>query len=522
MPTRTLVRSAALVGALASTLALTASGTAAQERRLGSIDFPNSGNAEAQKPFIEGVLLLHSFEFADAATAFQAAQKADPTFALAYWGEAMSYNHPLWQEQDGDAARAALARYAPTAEARAAKVPTERERGYMKAVDLLYGAGDKTHRDAAYMGAMGRMSEAFPRDLEAKTFYALSILGSTDGVRDFDVYARAAEVAKQVFAANPNHPGAAHYIIHSYDDPEHAALGLEAARAYSEIAPDAAHAQHMTSHIFVALGMWDDVVRANIRARDVQNARNAELGQRSNVCGHYTSWLHYGWLMQGRPGDATRGMDACFQRIADQPSRSEIGYFVGMRARQVLDTEEWSMADRYTADIPEGGWARHTYDFITAYAALKRGRPDDARRLLETMKKSRESWGNDAPRARVEEMELAALLAMDDGHTDDAVATLREAVALEESLPYEFGPPASVKPPHELLGEVLLEAGRTSDAMEAFQVALKRTPGRTLDLMGLAISAGEAGHDDVAADADAKLQEIWKSAEPAFKARVSG
>jgi len=243
MSARTFAASVAAVLVVASAAPLHA-----QDLRLGTIDFPNSGAPAAQHAFIQGVLLLHSFEFEDAATEFQQAQKADPTFALAYWGEAMTYNHPLWKEQDGDAARAALARYASTAEAREARAPTERERGFMQAVDALYGRGDKTERDARYMERMKQLSAAYPKDLEAKAFYALSIVGTKNGDRDFATYERAAEVAKEVFAANPRHPGAAHYIIHSYDDPVHAHLGLEAARAYSDIAPDAAHAQHMAAH----------------------------------------------------------------------------------------------------------------------------------------------------------------------------------------------------------------------------------------------------------------------------------
>ena len=193
-----------------------------------------------------------------------------------------------------------------------------------------------------------------------------------------------------------------------------------------------------------------------------------------------------------------------------------------MRARQILDTEEWDMADHFAADVPEGTPARHSYDFVTAYAALKRGRADAAKDLLARHGTRREAWKEDAPRARIEEMELQALLAVEDGDPVRAVALLREASTLEESLPFEFGPPASLKPPHELLGEVLLEDGQAAEAMAAFQAALARTPGRTLDLMGLAISAGEAGHDDVAADADAKLRQIWASAEPSFRDRIGG
>ena len=176
---------------------------------LGSLDFPNSGAPEAQQAFARGVLLLHSFEYEDAREAFQEASEIDPDFALAFWGEAMTHNHPLWRQQDRDAALEALAGYAATARERAEKAPTEREAAYLAALETLYGEGDKVSRDFAYSEAMRRLAETYPDDLEARAFYALSILGTTQGERDFRVFMRAGAVAEEVFAANPNHPGAA-------------------------------------------------------------------------------------------------------------------------------------------------------------------------------------------------------------------------------------------------------------------------------------------------------------------------
>jgi len=475
-------------------------GSEGPDRRLGTLSFPNSGSAEAQGPFIQGVLLLHSFEFEDAALAFREAQEIDPDFALAYWGEAMTYNHPLWRQQDGEAALATLARYAPTAQERQARAPTEREAAYLAALDVLYGEGDKTTRDRAYMGAMRRLSAAYPDDLEARAFHALSILGSTDGERDFATYMKAAAVAQPVVEANPQHPGAVHYIIHSFDDPVHAPLGMDAARAYSGIAPDAGHAQHMTSHIFVALGLWDDVVSANIRARDVQNARLAELGRPGNVCGHYTSWLHYGWLMRGDEADAERGMADCRALITDgDPTPAEVGYFVNMRARHVLDSEDWDAADRLSAAVDRPG-----YHFISGYAALKLGDRAGAEAALRQIEAA--SGADTPPRARIMQLELAALLAYDAGNTDRALSLLADAAQIEEGLPFEFGPPASLKPPHELLGEVALDAGRTEVALDAFQRALDFTPERAPSLEGLVSSARALGLNAAADDAQARLR----------------
>jgi len=227
---------------------------------LGATNFPNSGAPSAQRDFLRGLLLLHSFEYQGARKSFQAAQGTDPGFAMAYWGEALTYNHPLWGEQDLAAARSALARLAPTIEERAAKAPTARERDYLASAEKLYGDGDKIRRDADYSAALGALARAYPDDLDARAFYALSILGLTGGKRNVANYMRAAAEGEAVYEIDRFHPGALHYLIHAYDDPIHAPLGLRAARLYGSVAPAASHAQHMPSHIFFALGMWDDAI----------------------------------------------------------------------------------------------------------------------------------------------------------------------------------------------------------------------------------------------------------------------
>jgi tetratricopeptide (TPR) repeat protein len=444
---------------------------------LGSIAFPNSGNAGAQAPFIRGVLLLHSFEYDASAEAFRQAESADPTFALAYWGEAMTFNHPLWQQQSRDQALTALEKLTKTPEGRAARAPSPREKGYLAAVEALYGSGSKHDRDAAYMLAMQRLAADFPNDMEARAFYALSILGSRDGVRDFATYMRAAATVQPVFDANPDHPGAAHYLIHSFDDPIHAPLGLPAARRYSEIAPAAAHAQHMTSHIFVAMGLWSDVVSANVRASKEQDADNGKRGLPPNVCGHYSSWLQYGYLMLGNSSQAAALLDACFARMSAKPSNGEVAYFASMRARQVLDTRDWSLASRWTfaPPLPADGRMTHArldYDFTNAFAALMRGDAAPARTLLAAPAPT-------DPALAPYRLELGGLVAIADGRADAGIESLRAAAKSEDAMPFEFGPPAIIKPTFELLGEQLLALGRTADARAAFERAAERTPGRT-------------------------------------------
>src|SRR5437899_1082164 len=346
----------------------------AQTPGLGTITFPSSGAPAAQAPFIRGVLLLHSFEYQDAAQAFREAQRIDPGFALAYWGEALTYTHPLWDEQDRNAARAALQRLGPTRAARRVKAPTPREKEYLDAVETLYGDGSKAERDSAYSLAMERVMARYPADREAKVFYALSLLGLNQGVRDTTTYLRAAAIVEQVFRENPNHPGAAHLLIHCYDDPVHAPLGLAAARAYAKIAPDAAHAHHMTTHIFVALGMWDEVVSQNELASGRDPATWAP--------DHYTQWLGYGYLEQGRYREARRHLE----RMRENVDRGRRGRAVlaQMRAEYVVNTEQWhSPSLQWNIDLT-GVRARDAAvdAFVAGLAALKGGDRAAAGRFL--------------------------------------------------------------------------------------------------------------------------------------------
>jgi len=199
---------------------------------LGVIDFPTSASAESHEAFVRGVLLMHNFHYPLAAKSFREAQRLDSTAVMGYWGEAMTYNHPLWSEQDIAAARLVVAKFKDTPKL------TERERAYVNAVKLLYGDGDKRARDAAYSAVMEKIYTRYPDDLDAAAFYSLSLLGLVNPQeKGYRLQARAGAIALEVYQKNPNHPGAAHYIIHAFDDPEHAILALPAARRYASIAP---------------------------------------------------------------------------------------------------------------------------------------------------------------------------------------------------------------------------------------------------------------------------------------------
>lgn len=461
-------------------------GAASQERLLGSLDFPNSGAEEAQADFIEGVLFLHNFEYEDAARAFRRAGRTDPGFALAFWGEAQTHNHPVWMQQDREAAMAVLNELGPTPEARQAKAPTEREKRYLQTLEVLYGntpdskGKSKEERDLLYEAAMKRLHDSYPDDHEATVFYGLSILGTAHEGRDFATYMRAAAVLFDVWNQNNRHPGAAHYLIHSFDDPVHAPLGLPMAEAYSEIAPAAAHAQHMTSHIFLALGMWDDVISANIVARDVQTARQQELGEQTTVCGHYPWWLQYGYLQNGEDVQAEQVLNTCFDRVRQSPTNGERWHFAIMKAHQVVDTENWERVDEWTIPFEPDTYGSRNYLFASAFAALHSGNGDRARRILRQLMQAPGDIEKD-----IQVRQVQSLVLLDESHTTEGLAMLREAVADEAGLPIDFGPPTIVKPSQELLGDVLLELGRFDEAATAYEKQLERTPDRRRTLLGL-------------------------------------
>jgi tetratricopeptide (TPR) repeat protein len=483
---------------------------------LGTLVFPTSGAPEAQTDFERGVLLLHSFEYERAAAAFRAAQEKDPDFAMAYWGEAMTYNHPVWDQQDGDAALAALARYAPTPAERAARAPTPRERMYLEAVDVLYGEGTKAQRDTLYFRAMEALAEAHPDDDEARAFHALAILGLSRGDRVVPSYMRAGAIALDLFERNPQHPGGAHYVIHSFDDPTHAPLGLEAADAYSDIAPAAGHAQHMTTHIFLALGMWDRVVESNVRADAVVDAGRAERDLGPTDCGHYNEWLAYGYQQQGRRAEAEALVLGCLREAASEPGRASSAEV--MRATQVgaLATFDGPVPGGEPPAAAEAGesdpglaMVRH---WTAGYVAARRGQTDVARRRLQAFEallgRTDEVNVFDRPYVPVWHGTLRGVVAAADGDLGAAVEAAHEAAEIEAALPEDFGPPIAFKPARELEADLLLEAGRADEALSAYEMALARTPLRALSLAGFARAAEAAGQPELARSAREELAAI--------------
>jgi tetratricopeptide (TPR) repeat protein len=511
--------------------------TAAPAERLGKVDFPTSGSPAAQERFLHGLAALHSFWYDEAADAFREAQRIEPGFAMAYWGEAMTYNHPIWQEVDVEAARAALARLAATPEARAARAPTPREKGYLAAVETLYGEGDKAARDRAYAAAMARLAERFPEDVEAAAFQALSILGLTrpGDPADFPALMRAAAILEELLDQNPDHPGVLHYLIHAYDDPVHAPLGLRAARRYAQVAPAAHHALHMPSHIFVQLGMWPDVAASNEASWAASVAwteRRALPVEKRDF--HSLGWLGYAYLQQGRYAKAREVIATAREAAGKAKGERVAAALAGLEARYAIETGQWQLAPALEMEEAEakaagGAAGQHACSAISyAHGAgqavsllangLEAGLSGDAAgaaRIAERLAQlgGTGKGGSEANAARVMEKEVSGLALLAGGKEAEGLARLAEAAALEEALPAPSGPPDLAKPALELYGEALLERGRPQEAAAQFAKALARMPNRSLALLGAARAAAKLGDEKGAREHYARLAENWRQAD---------
>lgn len=508
----------------------------AQESQLGKVEFPTSGSEKAQAYFLRGLAALHSFWYEEALEAFRESTKIEPDFAMGYWGEAMAHNHPLWSEQDISAARAVLAKIKETPKL------TDRERAYIAALRRLYGDGDKRSRDAAYSVAMERVYLDYPDDLDAAAFYSLSLLGRVTGEdKSYRLQARAGAIALEVYKKNPNHPGAAHYIIHAFDDPEHAILALPAARRYASIAPEAHHARHMPSHIFLQLGMWPEAAASNESAWEASDTwmkrKNLSLSVRDY---HSLHWLLYAYLQQGRYNQAEQLLNLMKKVMAEstydnklRPDYYENNY-ANMAAAFIVETERWNLTpelfpegkqkaattEQTTMGGSHGGHGGGGGPTVDGTATLRVSRasavlPVFVRGLAAAVNGSSSgaSVGGSGSSQKIKDLEIAALSASMKKDHDKAIELIKQATALEEQMSAPYGPPTLVKPTHELFGEILLRAGKPAEAAEQFKTALLRQPNRARSLLGAARAAAQSGNHAAATAAYTTLLQQWKQAD---------
>ena len=498
---------------------------------LGAITFPNSGSAAAQDDFLRGVAWLHSFGYEDAIEAFRAAQVKDPRFALAYWGEALAFSQPLWFFEEPDLGRAALAKLGATPDARIAKGGTSTERGLLRAVEALWGSGDRPQRAEAFAEAMATLANEYPADDEVQVFHALALLGTMPtGDASLPLRERAGAIAETVFRRNPAHPGAAHLILHAYDHGALAPRGVTAARAYAKAAPASSHALHMPAHFFLQLGLWHDAAASDQASWDASVAwvtrTHRSAAQRDF---HSLAWLQYELTQLGRFARAREVAAIVDEALATaRPTDriggqgygdSAIGRGAGplvlrndkgsMRARYVLESERWEeMRGQSSFDnIDEL--------FVVGLSALKLRDAPRAQAVREELIKASAPTMDPGLReqASILLLELEALAAVLDGIPGVAFSKMDEAVALQARMPKPIGRPFPVKGADECYGELLLEVGRATDAVEWFEKTLERTPNRSRAVLGLARASAKAQQREKSRRAYAQFLDNWKHAD---------
>ena len=494
--------------------------------RLGTVHFPSSGAPAAQPQFLRGLALLHSFEYDDARAAFRGAERTDSGFAMAYWGEALTFAELLWGIDDADSARATLLRLGPTRAARLARAGTPHERAYGAAVEALFDTTSETARVEGYVAGLRRLTAEYPSDVEARALLSVALLMDDAGTAA-ERTARTEEaigLAERVFAEQPDHPGGAHYLIHAADDPKYAARGLAAARAYARIAPDAEHALHMPSHIFLQVGAWDDVVASNERAWAASRMEVASHAlPPTELSFHALTWLQYGYLEQGRYVAARALIDSA-QRVlrgVDWATSDAVDarYAVAeMRFAYARETGDWGIYGGRAPVPPPAGRADSSArarsfaaqdSYRVAFLAATFGDTARAKAVAAALPE----------RAVTPRIQIGALVAKARGDTATWVAQLRAAADAEATVAHQ-GPP-HLYPSSDLLGNALLELGRSAEAIAAYEQSLVLMPNRTLSLLGLARAHRAAEHSQEAARTRALVRANWHAADREVKARVA-
>ena len=493
--------------------------------KLGAVHFATSCAPAVQAEFDRGVALLHSFWFSAAVESFNAVLKNDPTCVMAQWGIAMSW----WSNPFGGfrTPRALENGLAASDAARAISGSTARERAYLAAVDQLYrdaATRDQRARTVAYEKAMETLVAAYPDDVEARIFYALA-LGQTALPTD-KTYAnqlKAASILEEEFARQPEHPGLAHYIIHSFDVPPLASRGLTAARRYSAIAPHAPHALHMPSHTFTRLGLWQDSIDTNLKSAA---AAHLDPGAASEEL-HALDYLVYAYLQTAQDVAAKRTVDLV-KPLGDKIPNAGVGnaappsagYYAvaAIPARYALERAAWEEAAALVPPATPFAFADAVTHFARALGAARSGRTDAARQDVEKLAGLRNTLktANDAywsEQVEIQRLGAAAWVALADGQPVVALGLMREAADREDATEKAALTPGPIKPARELLGEMLLQVKQPAAALAAFEATLTKEPNRFRAVHGAARAATAAGQPARASAHYAALRRICKSAD---------
>ena len=480
--------------------------------KLGSVSFPISCKPESQKPFELSIAMLHSFEYEQAESGFKQVAAKDPQCAMAYWGQSLTLFHLLWSRPS----KADLQRGHELAEKAQQLKPgtkTKREQEYIDAVVTLYQAGDLEHKKrlANYATAMETVANDNPNDTEAQAFYAVALLGAAP--EDDPTHAQAKKavaILTKIFETQPDHPGIAHYIIHSCDNPQMAPLGLAAAREYAKIAPASPHAVHMPSHIFARLGLWQDSIASNAAALKAADKMAEMHFHTAHHRMHSMDYMHYAYLQIGDDQNARAVSDAMARMNRAEIESDYQDYYddmvSSMAARFAIERRQWKEAlvlqplekarpqqqvVTYWAHAVAAG---HLHDAAAAQDALKHY--DE---LLETIRKSSTSYHADL--LKNEHKETQAWAAYAEGKNDEAIRILREVADTQDKV----GKGETESPAREMLADMLLESNRPKEALAEYEVALKTDPNRFNELNGAALAAEKLDQKEKAGQYYAQL-----------------
>ncbi len=495
-------------------------------RSAGIVKFPVSCNASVRPEFERGVALLHSFFYEESRRIFSSIAERDAACAMAQWGIAQTWWHPIWtppRPEEFEAGKAA-------AERAMSLKSTPRERGFIEAIAAYYSTpdepavapvGQSCHgplgtpaRVLAYERSMRRVYDRFPGDFEVRVFYALAVLSlgyATPTDATLSNQKKAGEMLERLWKADPHHPGVAHYIIHSYDYPVLAQRALPAAQAYADIAPWVPHALHMPSHIFTRLGMWDESIATNLASAEAARAYAAQRGRTATEVDelHALDYLMYSYLQEGRDAEARSVLEQIAGVRETFPEMEFVGaYALGaIPARYALEREAWLEAA--SVQIPQREqWGRYPFvealfEYAHALGRIQTGDVQGARSAIERMRTLRDATTDirfDYFRRHLDLQAQAATawLAHADGHDDDAIAALRAAADVEDALGKHPVTPGALMPVREQLGALLLELKQPRDALIAYQAELKIYPARFRGLYGAGVAAEQAGDTKLA------------------------
>jgi hypothetical protein len=492
---------------------------------IGTVSFATSCDAAAQSQFDRAVALLHSFEFASAIRAFEATGTTDPSCGIAYWGVALgSWGNPFAAGQKAPAqirgGQDAIER------ANRAGAKTERERGYIVAVAELYRDADRRDqrtRVLAYRDAMAALATSHADDMEASIFYALALAQAVPPTdKTYADLLKAGAILEKLFATNPDHPGLAHYIIHSYDVPPLAPRALDAARRYARIAPSAPHALHMPSHTFTRLGYWQESIDANIASAAAAKRDGATAEEL-----HATDYQTYAYLQTGQDAAAKRLVDSLPEIAARfdpdavgsaAPGVAGVFALAAIPARWALERREWGEAARLEPNPSRFPQAEAMTYFARALGAARLGDRAAALSALDSLQQIRDRLtaadeGYWAGQVEIERRSATAWLARAEGRAADALAEMRTAAEMEDTTEKNAITPGPIAPARELLGDMLLEAGQPGPALREFEATLQKEPDRYRALSGAAHAAARAGDRATAAKHYGRLLKVCEHAD---------